>query len=88
MPATAPDPSWPDTLRRARPDLSAAEPLWAWQRGALYLLLSLAAAGLWIETHTTVTVFLALLSPIFLCVVVIRAAALWHFARCGTFSAA
>jgi len=88
MPATAPDPSWPDTLRRARPDLSAAEPLWAWQRGALYLLLSLAAAGLWIETHTTVTVFLALLSPIFLCVVVIRAAALWHFARCGTVSAA
>jgi cellulose synthase/poly-beta-1,6-N-acetylglucosamine synthase-like glycosyltransferase len=37
------------------------------------------AGVLWIDASAAVTMLLALLSPIFLCVAALRAAALWHF---------
>lgn len=72
---------WPDTLRRTRPHLSAGEPMWRWQKAALAVALFLLAVAIGQGGTAAVTVLLALLSPVFLCVVAIRAAALWQLGR-------
>lgn len=71
-----PDPYWPDTLRRKRPDLSAAEPMARWQRFGLAGLVAALATGLWLDAAATACAVMALLSPVFLCAVAVRAVAL------------
>lgn len=63
-------------LRRKRPDLSAGEPIWPWQKRALALLLpALAAVAILAPNHIAFIVAAALALP-FLCIVALRTAAL------------
>lgn len=63
------------------PELSASRGLWTWQRGSL---IGLAAAGLlggiW-QPEPTLIALLAILAVPFLCVVTLRALALWNLFR-------
>jgi cellulose synthase/poly-beta-1,6-N-acetylglucosamine synthase-like glycosyltransferase len=72
------DPQWAERLKNDDPQLSAATPLVRWQR-ALFVTLTLAVVGgLLVSTDVTVTAVMALLTPIFLCVALLRVAALWQ----------
>lgn len=67
-----------DRLRRHWPELSAGEPTWAWQKGALVVLcLMFGAAAIASPQHTVFALAAVLVLP-FLCVVMLRSAALWH----------
>jgi len=63
------------------PELSASRGLWSWQRG---VLIGLAAAGIlgciW-QPEPTLIALLAILAVPFLCVVALRAVALWNLFR-------
>ena len=65
-------------LRRRRPDLSAGEPTWPWQRRGLFLLISASAATTIFAFEEMVFVLAAVLVLPFFCVVILRTAALWH----------
>jgi glycosyltransferase XagB len=68
-------------LRRARPEFSAAEPITYWQRCAL-LLLALAGPVLIVAAPSAFIEFVpALLALPFLCIIVVRSYALWHYLR-------
>ena len=65
-------------LRRERPEFSAGEPVWPWQR-LLFAALAIAlVAGAAAAPRATQSMLLAMLSLPFLCVVLLRALALWH----------
>lgn len=65
-------------LRRSRPERSAGEPTWAWQKAALALIaLAIAAGAVASPRYATFALAAALALP-FLCVVLLRAAALWY----------
>lgn len=69
-----------DGLRRRWPELSAGEPMWAWQKRTLSLLLAaFAVAALVAPVHAVFALTAVLVLPFF-CVVALRAAALWHTA--------
>jgi cellulose synthase/poly-beta-1,6-N-acetylglucosamine synthase-like glycosyltransferase len=71
-------------LRITRPDLSAATPLPRWQRlGVTGVALAL-PLGLWSSTDITAMAVMALLTPAFLCVALLRAAALVDIFRITT----
>ncbi|WP_072395627.1 glycosyltransferase [Hyphomicrobium sp. CS1GBMeth3] len=67
-------------LRRLRPDLSAGEPTWAWQKWTLVsLLVALGGAGVAVPQHALFVLVAVLVLP-FSCVVALRSAALWFTA--------
>jgi cellulose synthase/poly-beta-1,6-N-acetylglucosamine synthase-like glycosyltransferase len=68
-------------LRRLSPELSAATGLWRWQRLALAGTLGVLAAGLVLATEFTLNVMLAAMAAPFLCVVMLRLAALRQLRR-------
>lgn len=65
-------------LRRSQPELSAGEPTWAWQKAALALLALAVAAGSIASPRHAAFFLVALLALPFLCVVLLRATALWY----------
>lgn len=70
-------------LRWRRPELSAGEPTWAWQKWTLgSLLATLAIAAVVVPQHAVFALVALLVLPFF-CVVILRAAALWHAATGG-----
>ena len=64
-------------LRRRRPDLSAAEPLWAWQKAALLFALPVLATVTVLAPHRAAFVVAAALALPFFCIVLLRTSALW-----------
>lgn len=69
-------PGWADALRQTHPELSAASPLARWQRVTLALVLVALPLGFWFDADTTAMLGMALLTPVFLCVVLLRATAI------------
>ena len=67
-------------LRRDHPELSAAEPVYAWQKATGIILAALMLAGALLAPTAALPVLLILLAPPFLCVTLLRAAALWNVA--------
>jgi cellulose synthase/poly-beta-1,6-N-acetylglucosamine synthase-like glycosyltransferase len=65
-------------LRRHRPDLSAGEPTWPWQKAALGVILALGLVMAIAAPDRFVFLLAAVLVLPFFCVVTLRAAALWH----------
>jgi hypothetical protein len=80
VPELEPDPSWADTLRNSQPELSAASPLCRWQRAALGFLATGLPLGIVLSPDATAMVVMALLTPAFFCVALLRAAAVADFA--------
>ena len=64
-------------LRRRRPDLSAAEPLRAWQSAALVFALPILATLAVLAPHGTAFVVATALALPFFCIVLLRTSALW-----------
>lgn len=64
-------------LRRRRPDFSAAEPLWAWQKAALIFVLPILATVAVLSPHRAAFVVATTLALPFLCIVLLRTLALW-----------
>lgn len=71
-----------DGLRRGRPELSAGQPIWPWQKSVLTLVLPILAAVATLAPDRFTLFFAAALALPFFCVVVLRTAAL-----CRTLSA-
>jgi cellulose synthase/poly-beta-1,6-N-acetylglucosamine synthase-like glycosyltransferase len=69
-----------NALRRARPDLSAGEPVWAWQKWILLLAPAAFAVAAILDSKLAVFGLAAVLIVPFSCVVVLRTAALWSTA--------
>ncbi|MCC7251515.1 glycosyltransferase [Hyphomicrobium sp.] len=65
-------------LRRRRPELSAGEPTWPWQRWTLFLLLPAFAILAALALTQAVFVLAAILVLPFFCIVAVRSAALWN----------
>jgi cellulose synthase/poly-beta-1,6-N-acetylglucosamine synthase-like glycosyltransferase len=80
VPELEPNPSWADTLRNSQPELSAASPLCRWQRAALGFLAAGLPLGIVLSPDATAMVVMALLTPAFFCVALLRAAAVADFA--------
>jgi len=70
------DPGWAEALREKSPDLSAASPMARWQQTLFALAILALALGFWSDADATAMLTMALLTPAFLCVALIRAAAL------------
>lgn len=70
-------------LRRRQPDLSAAEPLWAWQRAALIFALPILAAVAILAPHSAAFVVATALALPFFCIVLLRTMALWKTLAAG-----
>ena len=69
-------------LRALRPELSAAEPLWPWQRFLLALLAPGLALCLWaLGPRAAVSLFMAALMVPFFCVALLRLASIYHITR-------
>ena len=66
-----------NALRRRRPDLSAAEPLWAWQKAALIFALPILATVAVLAPHRAAFIVATALALPFFCIVLLRTAALW-----------
>ncbi len=64
-------------FRQASPELSAGTPVWLWQSLALTTLLGLAIGGLIVAPVVTSAVFTSVMAVPFLCVVMLRSAALF-----------
>jgi glycosyltransferase XagB len=64
-------------LAARHPELSAATRLWGWQKAALAGLALGVGGGALLAPETTLAVLLAVMAVPFLCVVVLRSAALW-----------
>lgn len=64
-------------LRRRQPGLSAGEPVWAWQKATLVLLLPAFATAAALAPEHAIFALAAILVLPFSCVVALRAAALW-----------
>ncbi len=69
-----------NALRRARPDLSAGEPIWAWQKWILLLAPAAFAVAALLDSKLAIFGLAAVLIVPFSCVVVLRTAALWSTA--------
>lgn len=69
---------WADALSRSHPEFSAATPVKRWQKVAFATSTVAIILGAWISPDITATVLMAVLTPTFLCVALLRAAALWH----------
>lgn len=67
-----------NALRRARPELSAGEPTWPWQRRLLLVGAVAILATTIASPAATLWLLLAALALPFTCVVLLRAAALWQ----------
>ncbi len=78
-----PPPGWADDLLINRPDLSAGTPMWLWQKITLGGLAAALLATLAFSPGIATTAMLAVLTPLFLCVVAIRGLALYHFINVG-----
>ncbi|WP_158412825.1 glycosyltransferase [Hyphomicrobium nitrativorans] len=64
-------------LRRRRPDLSAAEPLWAWQKAALIFIIPIFATVAVLAPHRAAFILATTLALPFCCIVLLRTSALW-----------
>ena len=71
---------WPDTLLNASPALSAAMPMARWQRVALVLVSAGLAVCFVASAEAAMTTIMALLTPAFAGVALLRGIALWQFA--------
>lgn len=67
-------------LRRSRPELSAGEPAWRWQKWTLALLPPACLAAAIIALDQLIFALAAVLVLPFFCIVALRTAALWHTA--------
>jgi hypothetical protein len=65
-------------LATRHPELSAATRLWGWQKAALAGLALGVGGGALLAPETTLAVLFAVMAVPFLCVVVLRSAALWN----------
>ena len=65
-------------LATRHPELSAATRLWGWQKAALAGLVLGVGGGTLLAPETTLAVLFAVMAVPFLCVVVLRSAALWN----------
>ena len=65
-------------LATRHPELSAATRLWGWQKAALAGLALGVGGGALLAPETTLGVLFAVMAVPFLCVVVLRSAALWN----------
>ncbi len=70
-------------LRRTRPELSAAEPIWIWQQLCFLLLAGALIASGGLAMRPALAALFAILALPFLCVVLLRAFALWHASSGG-----
>jgi len=69
-----------NALRRARPDLSAGEPVWAWQKWILLLAPAAFAVAAILDLKVAIFGVATVLIVPFSCIVVLRTAALWSTA--------
>ncbi len=67
---------WAEALRETHPGLSAATPMPRWQRLTFALVALALPLGLWVHADATAMLVMALLTPAFLCVALLRAAAI------------
>lgn len=72
------DPDWAEELKRRQPLHSAATPLPLWQKLALSAVAISVAAGFWRNPDMAAAMIMALLTPAFLCVAILRAFAIHH----------
>lgn len=75
-------------LRRRRPDLSAGEPIWLWQRITISAAIAVLAGALVLTTGEALFALALMLGVPFFCVVALRTIALWHTTLGGDRSAA
>lgn len=69
-----------NALRRSHPELSAAEPIWLWQKIMAVGLAVLVCAAAVLTPTAALPALLILLAPPFLCVTLLRSLALWNVA--------
>ena len=69
-----------NALRRSRPELSAAEPMWFWQKITAAGLAALVFAAAILVPTAALPALLIVLAPPFLCVTLLRSLALWNVA--------
>ncbi len=67
---------WAERLRIEQPDKSAGQPMWLWQKVTLAGAAVLLATAIVLDADAASRVVLGLASPIFACVILLRAAAL------------
>ena len=71
---------WPDTLLNASPAMSAALPMVRWQRAALVVCSAGLAVCFFASAEAAMTTIMALLTPAFAGVALLRGIALWQLA--------